>query len=381
MEVVSAEDLLQLQRCLSLAQQAIGLSDPNPRVGCVLHDAQGRPVAEGFTQRAGGHHAEAMALRAAAAQGRDLRGGTAWVSLEPCAHHGRTPPCCDALIAAGLARVVVATTDPFPQVAGQGIARLRAAGVQVDVADGTPVQRAARELNIGFFSRVLRQRPWVRLKVAASLDGRTALQNGASQWITGPSARTDGHAWRRRAQAVLSGIGTVLADDPRLDVREVPTALQPLRVVLDSTWRLPPTARLLAPPGEVLVVGADTGGDSGPAGRQALERLGVPTMCLPDPAGRVDLPALLAQLAGRGVNELHVEAGAVLNAALLQAGLVDEVLAYLAPMLIGPGRGLFAGPALERLADAVPLRFTSIEAVGPDLRVLARVAGSDDFLG
>jgi len=377
---LNPDDIDRLQRCLVLAHQSIGLSDPNPRVGCVLHDAQGQWAADGFTQQAGGHHAEAAALHNAAAASHDVRGGTAWVSLEPCAHHGRTPPCCDALIDAGVSRVVVATGDPFPQVAGQGLARLRAAGVQVVVADGTPVQRAAQELNIGFFSRVLRQRPWLRMKVAASLDGRTALDNGSSQWITGPASRADGHRWRQRAQAVLTGIGTVLADDPRLDVRELPTALQPLRVVLDSDWQMPPMARLLSPPGEVLIVGAL---DNAPArsARLALERRGAQTLCLPAADGRVDLGALLTQLAARGVNELHVEAGAVLNAALLRAGWVDEVLAYVAPTLIGPGRGLLAGPALERLADAVPLRFLSIEPLGPDLRLLARVVGSDAFLG
>ncbi|WP_395699204.1 bifunctional diaminohydroxyphosphoribosylaminopyrimidine deaminase/5-amino-6-(5-phosphoribosylamino)uracil reductase RibD [Aquabacterium sp.] len=369
-------DIALLQRSVDLGRCAIGLSDPNPRVGCVLHDAEGRLVGEGFTQQAGGPHAEVMALRAAAAAGHDLRGGTAWVSLEPCAHHGRTPPCCDALIAAGLARVVVATTDPFPLVSGQGIARLRAAGIQVDVADGA-VAQTARELNIGFFSRVLRGRPWVRMKAAASLDGRTALPSGTSQWITGPEARADGHRWRRRAGAVLTGIGTVRADDPRLDVRLVDTAKQPLRVVLDSGFATPPAARLLAPPGEVLVVGAtDT-----PSQRiAALHAAGAQTLVLPDGHGQVDLQALMPLLADRGVNELHVEAGARLNGALLQAGLVDELLIYLAPKLLGPGRDIAALLPLSALSQAITLRFVAIDRIGDDLAVLGRLVDRDAFL-
>ena len=253
---LSPTDQAQLQRAITLAQSSIGLSDPNPRVGCVIHGASGQLAGEGFTQQAGGPHAEVMALRQAAAAGIALAGGTAWVSLEPCAHHGRTPPCADALVDAGLARVVVATTDPFAQVAGQGIARLRAAGITVDLAEAGAITRAAHDLNIGFFSRVLRGRPWLRMKMAASLDGRTALADGSSQWITGEAARADGQAWRRRAGAVLTGIGTVRDDDPRLDVRLAPTVHQPLRVVLDSNFATPPSARLLAPPGRTLVVGA-----------------------------------------------------------------------------------------------------------------------------
>ena len=253
---VSDSDQALLLRAVALAEQSIGLSEPNPRVGCVLHTALGQLAGEGFTQQAGGPHAEVMAMRAAAADGRSIAGGTAWVTLEPCAHHGRTPPCADALIAAGLARVVVALDDPFDQVAGRGIQRLRAAGILVDLAGDGPARQAAQALNIGFLSRVQRGRPWVRLKVATSLDGRTALADGRSQWITGLDARQDGHAWRRRAGAVLSGIGTVLADDPQLDVRLVPTQLQPMRVVVDSGFNTPPTARLLQAPGRVLVVGA-----------------------------------------------------------------------------------------------------------------------------
>ena len=368
-----------LQRAIELAEGSVGLSDPNPRVGCVMHDAQGRLAGEGFTQQAGGPHAEVMAMRAAAQAGRSLAGGTAWVSLEPCAHHGRTPPCADALIDAGLARVVVATADPFAQVAGRGIERLRAAGVVVDLAGPGPQRRAAQELNIGFFSRVLRQRPWVRMKIAASLDGRTALPDGSSQWITGEAARRDGHAWRRRAGAVLTGIGTVRHDDPGLDVRLVPAQVQPLRVVVDSAFSMSPTARLLRLPGQVLVAGCQ----ERPERMAALRAAGAELMVLPgstaDPS-RVDLTALVDRLAAEGINELHVEAGATLNASLLASGQVDELLVYLAPMLLGPGRDMAALPALPALSDAMPLRFESVQRVGADLRILARRVGADAFL-
>ncbi len=301
---IAAKDVSQLRACLDLACDAIGLTDPNPRVGCVIGNTAGSSFAHGSTQQPGEAHAEVMALRHAKLTGLSPRGGTAWVSLEPCSHHGRTPPCCDALIEAGIARVVVATLDPNPLVAGQGIARLRAAGITVDLADGE-VAAAARELNIGFFSRMLRGRPWVRLKIAASLDGRTALQNGASQWITGEAARADGHAFRRRASALLTGIGTVLEDNPRLDVRLVPAPRQPLRVIVDSRLQTPPDARILDAPGEVLVVAAQRDD-----AREAALRVRGATLChLPGDGGKVDLSALLKDLAQRGVNELHVEAG------------------------------------------------------------------------
>jgi diaminohydroxyphosphoribosylaminopyrimidine deaminase / 5-amino-6-(5-phosphoribosylamino)uracil reductase len=364
---IDENDLHRLRRALELAGTAIGRSDPNPRVGCVLADAQGRWVAEGATQRAGEAHAEVMALQAAQASGTSLAGGTAWVSLEPCSHHGRTPPCCDALAAAQLARVVVATIDPNPLVSGAGVQRLRAAGIRVDVADGA-VADAAREINIGFFSRMKRQRPWVRLKVAASLDGRTALADGSSQWITGDAARADGHAWRCRASAVLTGSGTVLADNPRLDVRLVPTQVQPLRVVIDSQLRVPATSRVFDPPGSALVYCAR------PLARSAdmLRECGVEVIERASANGRVDLHAVMSDLAQRGVNELHVEAGERLNAALIAADLVDEFLLYLAPRLLGPGRAIAALPALARLSDASSLRFVDTIACGDDLRVIAR---------
>ncbi|HYN58099.1 MAG TPA: bifunctional diaminohydroxyphosphoribosylaminopyrimidine deaminase/5-amino-6-(5-phosphoribosylamino)uracil reductase RibD, partial [Rubrivivax sp.] len=267
-----------------------------------------------------------------------------------------------------------AVADPNPLVGGEGIARLRAAGVTVDLAEGDLAQ-AARELNIGFFSRMQRGRPWVRLKVAASLDGRTALENGRSQWITGEAARADGHAWRKRAGAVLSGIGTVLEDDPRLDVRHVPSVLQPLRVVVDARLHTPPGARLLAPPGAVLIYSA---ADQGPQA-DALRACGAELCCLPDAAGKVELAAMLADLGRRGINELHVEAGHKLNASLLQTGLVDELLLYLAPKLIGLGREMAAFGPLERLDDALPLRWHAVDRVGEDLRVIARLPGGLAF--
>jgi diaminohydroxyphosphoribosylaminopyrimidine deaminase/5-amino-6-(5-phosphoribosylamino)uracil reductase len=367
----SAFDELAMAQALRLAHEAIGLSDPNPRVGCVIAGEGWQ--AQGFTQRAGEAHAEVMALRAAQEAGHDPRGATAYVTLEPCAHHGRTPPCCDALVAAGLARVVVAVGDPNPLVAGQGIARLRAAGIRVD--EGLMAAQA-RELNIGFFSRQVRQRPWVRMKIAASLDGRTALENGVSQWITGEAARADGHAWRKRAGAVLTGMGTLLEDDPRLDVRLVPTAKQPLRVVVDSRLETPLGARLLAPPGEVLIYGAVPHAER----EAALRGAGADIAFYPESGrGKVDLPAMLADLAARGVNELHVEAGHKLNASLLKTGLVDELLVYLAPKLIGLGREMAAFGPLSTLADALEYEFREFEAVGRDLRILARPPGRGDF--
>lgn len=372
---------VQAARAVELARRAIGLSDPNPRVGCVLLAPDGSVIGEGHTQQAGGPHAEVMALRDAEARGHSTVGGTAYVALEPCSHHGRTPPCADALVRAQLARVVVVLMDPNPLVAGQGVARLRAAGIQVEVLPADhPQAMAMRELNIGFLSRMVRQRPWVRMKIAGSLDGRTALDNGDSQWITGDAARADGQVWRARAGAVLTGIGTALDDDPRLDVRAIEVARQPLRVVLDSRWRLPPTARLLAPPGEALVYGL-AGDAAAQAARAALADRGAHTQVLSaDPSGQhPDLGAVLADLSARGINELHVEAGARLNAAWIQSGWVDEYLLYVAPKLIGPGRGLAALPPLAHLADAVTLRFHAVEQVGEDLRIIARPAGREHF--
>ena len=363
-------------RTLNLALDSLGLSDPNPRVGCVLAAAAHAAIlGEGHTQPAGGPHAEVMALRAARAAGHDVRGATAYVSLEPCSHHGRTPPCCDALIEAGIAKVVVAIEDPNPLVAGRGIARLRAAGIEVEVVGGE-WGAASRELNIGFFSRMIRGRPWVRMKIAASLDGRTALDGGASQWITGEAARADGHAWRKRADAVLTGIGTVREDDPRLDVRLVPTERQPLRVLVDSRLDVAPTARVLQPPGQALIYTA-----SDDASRIAtLAGPHIEVARLPANAqGKTDLAAMLRDLARREINELHVEAGEKLNGSLLREGLVDELLIYVAPRLFGPGRGMAAIGPLASLAESLDFEFVDVERIGHDLRLRLRPPGRSVF--
>lgn len=353
---------------LTLAGQAIGLSDPNPRVGCLIMSADGATVlGEGHTQAAGGPHAEVMALRDARARGADVRGATVYVTLEPCAHHGRTPPCCDALVAAGVGRVEIAVGDPNPLVDGQGTARIAAAGIAVGYAP-EDIARRARELNIGFFSRMQRGRPWIRMKIAASLDGRTALPNGASQWITSADARTDGHAYRRRAGAVLTGIGTVLADDPSLDVRLVETARQPLRCVVDARLDTPPTARLFDSPWPVLLFTASID----VARRAALEARGAQIVSVPQREGRLDLAVVLDHIAARPVNELHIEAGARLNGALLRTGRVDELLLYMAPTLLGSGRGMAEIGESTALAEGLAFDFHEAGKVGADLRILAR---------
>ncbi|MBA2674039.1 bifunctional diaminohydroxyphosphoribosylaminopyrimidine deaminase/5-amino-6-(5-phosphoribosylamino)uracil reductase RibD [Ramlibacter sp.] len=364
---------LFMPQALALAARAIGLSEPNPRVGCVLVAADGRTVlGQGHTQAAGQAHAEVMALRDAAARGQDVRGATAYVTLEPCSHHGRTGPCCDALIAAGIGRVVASLADPNQRVAGQGFARLRAAAIEVQTGPGA---EASRELNIGFFSRMVRGTPWVRMKVAASLDGRTALDNGQSQWITGEAARADGHAWRARAGALLTGIGTVLEDDPLLTVRLAPVAHQPPLVVVDSRLETPPGARLFQPGRRVFIYTA--GGDT--ARRASLEARGAQVVALPGPGGKVDLAGMLADLASREVGELHLEAGHKLNGSFVREGLVDEFLVYLAPRLLGQGRSLAEFGPLASLDAAPALDFHSVERIGADLRVIARAHGRDRF--
>jgi diaminohydroxyphosphoribosylaminopyrimidine deaminase/5-amino-6-(5-phosphoribosylamino)uracil reductase len=361
---------------LSQAREAAWIAPPNPAVGCVLLAPGGEVLGIGHTQRAGGPHAEIMALRDAAARGAGASGATAYVTLEPCAHHGRTGPCCDALIAAGIRRVVASIADPNPRVAGQGFERLRAAGIEVETG---ALADESRELNIGFFSRMIRRAPWVRLKAAASLDGKTALDNGASQWITSEAARADGHVWRARAGAILTGIGTVLDDDPLLDARLAETTRQPPLAIVDSRLQTPPAARLFEAEREVWIYAAHR--DEAKAA--ALEARGATVTCLANPHGKVDLAALLRDLAAREVNELHVEAGHKLNGSLIREGLVDELLLYLAPKLIGDGPGIahqpHPGGALTSLNDAPALEFRSFTPVGPDLRVIARVAGRDRF--
>jgi diaminohydroxyphosphoribosylaminopyrimidine deaminase/5-amino-6-(5-phosphoribosylamino)uracil reductase len=361
----SAADHDFMARALRLARRGLCTTTPNPRVGCVLA-RDGKIVGEGWHRRAGEAHAEVHALAAAAA-GTGAKGATAYVTLEPCSHHGRTPPCAEALIEAGVARVVAAMRDPDPRVAGRGLAALAAAGIATECG---LMEAEAAELNAGFVSRMTRGRPWVRLKLAASLDGKTALKNGDSQWITGPEARRDGHRWRARACAILTGIGTVRADDPRLTVRGVDSQRQPLKVVVDARLELPPEAQILAE-GRLLVASAIEDGDHA----DALRRRGVELVCLPDGAGRVDLAALMTELARRGVNELHVEGGCRLNGALLRAGLADEILLYLAPCLLGDAaRGMFDLPELTSLGGARKLSIGDLRRIGGDLRVLARIA-------
>jgi diaminohydroxyphosphoribosylaminopyrimidine deaminase/5-amino-6-(5-phosphoribosylamino)uracil reductase len=371
-----------MTRALELARQALWLTSPNPRVGCVITAADGTVLGQGHTQRAGGPHAEIMALRDAAERGHNVQGATAWVTLEPCAHQGRTGPCCESLAAAGIGRVVAAMTDPNPKVAGQGMARLAAAGVQTETLDRTSDEAIeARELNIGFFSRMERGLPWVRMKVAASLDGQTALQNGQSQWITGPEARADGHAWRARACAILTGIGTVLEDDPQLNVRGLEVPRQPHLVVVDSRLDMPLNAKLLDTQGtgeqarQIWIYSATTPQDAQHADkRAALIARGVTLIDMPGPGGKVDLAAMLRDLARREINELHVEAGHKLNGSFIREGLVDEYLVYIAPQLLGPGQGMANLPALTALSDTVKLAFHAVDRIGPDVRLLLRRA-------
>ncbi len=363
-----------MQQALDLARQALFLSNPNPRVGCVLVSAQGQRIGQGFTQQAGGPHAEIMALRDAAARGHDVKGATAYVTLEPCSHTGRTGPCCHALIDAGIGKVVGAIMDPNPQVAGQGFAKLQAAGVEVVLDAEAGI--ASRELNIGFFSRMIRGTPWVRMKAAASVDGVTALHNGQSQWITGPQARADGHAWRARACAILTGIGTVLQDNPQLNVREVPTQRQPKVVVVDSHLDMPLDAHVLKAPSGCTIYTSSTD----QAKTEALQALGATVVVMPDARGKVDLTAMLRDLGARGTNELHVEAGFKLNGSLLREGLVDELLLYMAPKLLGTaGMGIANVGPLDALSQATPLQWQDILRVGDDLRIVARIAGRDQF--
>jgi diaminohydroxyphosphoribosylaminopyrimidine deaminase/5-amino-6-(5-phosphoribosylamino)uracil reductase len=358
----SAVDHGMIARSLQLAERGLWTTSPNPRVGCVLV-REGEIVGEGWHEKAGEPHAEVHALRAA---GELARGATAYVTLEPCSHHGRTPPCAEALIAAGVARVVVAMSDPNPLVAGQGLAMLRAAGIET--ASGL-LENEARELNIGFVARMTRGRPWLRLKAAASLDGKTALNNGVSQWITGPEARRDGHRWRARACAILTGIGTVRDDDPQLSIREVDTPRQPLRGVVDSKLEIPLTAKILRG-GPVLVAAAVD--DEKRA--NSLRAAGAEVVVLPNPHGKVELKALLEELGRRGINEVHAEAGFKLNGSLLREGLVDELLLYLAPCLIGhDASGLFNLPELTSLDGKRRLQIRDLRQIGEDIRLIARL--------
>ncbi len=357
----SAADNQWMGCALRLAKLGLYTTSPNPRVGCVLVK-DGKLVGSGWHRKAGEPHAEVHALQEA---GVGARGATAYVTLEPCSHFGRTPPCADALIAAGVARVVVSMQDPNPEVSGAGIAKLRAAGIKVECG---LMEAASTELNAGFVFRMTRGMPKVTSKVGMSLDGRTALSNGVSQWITGPDARLDVQRWRARSCAVLTGIGTVLSDDAQLTVREIETDRQPLRVVLDSNLRMHMDARILH--GGALIYSALRDEQK----IAQLEEKGATVVVLPDNNGQVDLKAVLRDLAQRGCNEVLVEAGAVLNGALLRAGLVDELLLYIAPQLLGNmARGMADLGELTRLDQRVDLAWKDVRQIGNDLRIVARV--------
>lgn len=370
----NAADAFFMARALQLAAKGLCTTGANPRVGCVLvKDCQ--IIGEGWHERAGEGHAEVMALLDAQRSGHSAHGAIAYVTLEPCAHFGKTPPCAEALISAGIRRVVAAMEDPNPLVAGKGFALLQAAGVAISA----PLMAAeAGALNVGFVKRMRQGKPWVRLKMAGSLDGRSALANGQSQWITGPKARKDGHRFRARAQSIVTGVGTLIADDPLLTAREVSTPAgqlsgepiplaKPLRVVLDSQLRMPVTARILE--GGCLIVTAS----ADPLKTAALCAAGAEVVCLPDANGRVDLGAFLHHLAERGVNEVHVEAGSRLSGEFLKADLVDELLLYMAPRLLGSdARGWFDGLNLTRLDQRAVWELQDVRMLGPDLRIIAR---------
>ncbi len=379
---------------LQQAEKALSLSPPNPAVGCVIICPQGKIIGQGHTQAAGGAHAEVMALRDVMANGETAMGATVYVTLEPCSHFGRTPPCCNALINAKVAKVVIAMLDPNPLVAGKGVAMMRNAGIEVEVLGAShPQALASKEQMIGFFSRMVRKTPWVRVKIAASLDGKTALMNGKSQWITSPAARDDGHHWRARAGAILTGVGTVLADNPQLNVRLSPnesteTTRQPPLIIVDSQLRTPVDARLFATNNiahngintrnRVVFIYTNSTDETKIA---ALQAVGATVICLPmaNQNESVDLIAMLHDLAQREVNELHVEAGATMNGALMAAGLVDEFLVYLAPKILGQGRPMLEARELNELSQTLSLEYKSVTTVGDDVRLLLRVSGRDKF--
>jgi diaminohydroxyphosphoribosylaminopyrimidine deaminase/5-amino-6-(5-phosphoribosylamino)uracil reductase len=347
-----------MARALQLARKGLMTTHPNPRVGCVITN-NGQVVGSGWHKKAGEAHAEINALRVA---GDTTHGGTAYVTLEPCSHSGRTPPCAEALISAKIARVVYAVEDPNPEVNGNGSDRLKQAGIEVQSG---LMAAEAEALNPGFLKRMRNGRPWVRVKLAQSLDGHIALANGSSQWISGPQARADVQNWRARSDVILTGIGTVLADDPSLNVRKSKDARQPTRVIVDSQWRMPVKARLLGLPGKVLIAGLN----EKPVPDALTE---TPAECLLLPAfeGRVDMKAMLNELGGRGYNEVQVEAGATLCGSLIQQGLIDELLVYQAPIILGGGAiSPFAAPRLDNMDDRVHLEWIDSRRIGKDLRV------------
>ena len=364
MSLCAAQDYRYMARALQLAQRGLYTTDPNPRVGCVLVK-NGAIVGEGWHQRTGEAHAERHALHAAGATAQD---STAYVTLEPCCHHGRTPPCSEALLAAGVKRVVVAMRDPNPQVAGQGLAQLQTAGLEVVCG---VLEDQARRLNPGFIRRMSQGRPWARVKLAMSLDGRTAMASGESQWITGPAALQDVQHLRARSAAIATSVATVLADDPSLNVRlDTAEVQQPLRVILDTQLRTPASAKTLQLGGDVLILTARQ--DRHRWGE--LQAAGAEIVCLPESDHQhLDLTAVMAELARRELNEIHIECGARLAGALLQQGLLDELVLYTAPLIMGDGaQGLFHLPELLKLADAIPLALYDKRPIGRDWRITAR---------
>lgn len=355
---------LFMRRALALAERGLYTTTPNPRVGCVIVADDGRILGEGFTQPAGQNHAEVQALNDAQSRGENVRGATAYVTLEPCSHFGRTPPCCNALIAAGISHVVAAIEDPNPKVSGAGFKLLQDAGIKITMG---VLADEATEINRGFIKRMRTGRPLVRIKIAASLDGRTALANGESKWITSEASRADVHHWRARSCAILTGIGTILADDPQLNVRGIDTPRQPVKVITDTSLRTPHTAKILQS-GHTLIAHASSSSIAPPDNAELIQ--------LSAENKHLALPALLDELGRRGFNEVMTEAGATLNGALVAQGLADELLLYSAPLLLGPdARAMLQLPAFKSLSDAQALDLFDVARIGSDLRLQLRFQG------
>ena len=366
------QDVFFMRQALALAEGAMYVPAPNPRVGCVIV-REGQVLGRGATQVVGSHHAEIMALNDMVAKGLNAQGATVYITLEPCSHHGRTPPCVDALIAAKPKRVVFAQLDPNPSVAGRGMRGLRQAGIEVNVGVCADL---ALELNPGFVSRMTRGMPYVWMKTAASLDGRTALLNGVSQWITGPEARADGHHWRARSCVVLTGIGTVRADNPQMNVRHVVTPRQPKRAVIDPGFEINEDAAVLAGGETFVFVGDDNAEKSARLAARGVQVVCVPEASAPRPGQarrRIDMRLMMQWLATQGHNEVHCEAGSGLNGALLEADCVDELLVYMSPMLLGEGKSMAQLPVLTKLEGAKRFEFTEVKQLGSDIRVRARL--------
>ena len=364
----SAVDHQWMSEALAQAQKALYLSNPNPRVGCVIV-RDGKVIGSGFTQAVGMAHAEVQALANAKTLGNDVAGSTIYVTLEPCSHTGRTPPCVDALIAAKPAKVIVAMSDPNPLVAGKGLEKLRAAGIEVECG---LLESEAQALNRGFISRMTRGLPWVRMKIAASLDGKTALPDGQSQWITGPLARADGHHWRAQACAIVTGVGTVKEDDPSLNVRDVDTHRQPVRIIIDSKLDTPPTAKILQNPDQsgVMIICASLDSAEMQAKAKIFEGRGIEVIAMANAFGKVDLPALFSYLAkDREMNEIHIESGFKLNGSMLREDCVDELLLYYAPFLMGEGIGMANVGLMNSLGNRQNWQIIDQALFGPDLRL------------